>query len=480
VLAALVRTGLTFREVRSLPETRRQAKTDDLTELGNRRFLYERLEEQISASESAGGRFGFLMIDLNRFKELNDTLGHEAGDLLLEQIGPRIRRSVRRGDTVARVGGDEFAVLLPDEGGIGQAVATANRIRSALEEPFLLRGIAVHVGASAGVAVYPDHGVTRSDLLRHSDIALSQAKTDGTGCEVYSADRDGHSIDKLALMGELHRPSQAGEIVAFFQPQAELATGRVTGIEALVRWQHPARSLLAPHEFLPLGEQTGLMPELTLRVLDIAVEQAAAWNRSGRQLRVAVNLSATNLLDLQLPADVSSALIRHGLAPERLQLEITEDTVMSDPVRAQQVLAELKVLGVGISLDDFGTGFSSLAYLKRLAVDELKIDKSFVLHMSEASDDAVIVQSTIELGRNLGLGVVAEGVEDRESWDRLAEFGCDIAQGYFLSRPVPAHDFTAWLAGWDQHVLAAPESPAPAAHPHTRRSGGQLPGLSPA
>ncbi|MDT4996256.1 MAG: hypothetical protein QOD45_324, partial [Pseudonocardiales bacterium] len=446
LVAAMVRTALTFVEVRALAESRRLAQTDDLTGLRNRRHLYARLEEALAEATVGDRSLSLLLIDLDRFKELNDTLGHHAGDLLLQEIGPRLHSAVPEADTIARLGGDEFAVLLfGPRGDLHGALDAGGRIRAALERPFEFEDLTLHIEGSIGIALHPDHASDRETLLQHADVAMYQAKSERSDCEVYAAERDDYSRERLTLMGELRRAIEGDELVVYYQPKADLRTGRVYGTEALVRWQHPARGLLGPHMFLPMAEQTGLMRPLTLYVLRHALAQCAAWSAAGRDLSVAVNLAAANLLDLELAGDVAELLDASGVPAERLQLEITENSVMADPVRAVEVLESLRALGIGISLDDFGTGYSSLAYLKRLAVDELKIDKSFVMDMTTDDDDAVIVRSTVDLAKNLSLRVVAEGVETQEAWDVLARMGCDFAQGFLLSKPVPPDELLAWI-----------------------------------
>ena len=456
VVAAIVRTGLTFREVRSLSESRRQALTDELTGLPNRRFFLERVNIELEAARADQRAMGLLIIDLDRFKELNDTLGHHAGDALLQEIGPRLRETLREDDVLARLGGDEFAVLVPQGAG---AAGLAERIRAALEHPFAVDGLNLPMEASVGIALFPEHGSDAATLLQRADVAMYQAKGARTGSEVYDPGRDLHSRERLTLMGELRRGIAEGQLVLFYQPKADLASGRVTSVEALVRWAHPTRGLVPPDEFLPIAEQTGLMRPLTLWVIETALRQSAAWQAEGAELRVAVNVSLPDLLDLRFPDDLLRLLDETGVDPSRLQLEITENVVMADPVRVMDVLARISELGVELSLDDYGTGTSSLAYLKRLPVRELKIDRSFVMNMDAEERDAVIVRSTVELARSLGLRVVAEGVESAEVWTQLSEFGCELAQGYFLSRPIPGQEVTGSIERW--HASGFPPADCP-------------------
>jgi len=454
IVAAGVRTAFTLHEVLGLQDERRLALTDELTGLGNRRRLYAAL------GELGDGPATLLLIDLDRFKELNDTLGHQAGDRLLEQVGERISTLAAREwgpeTTLARLGGDEFAILLPSDADADRGMLAAALVRENLQAPLVLRGITVRVEASVGVAVFPDDGATPDALLARADVAMYEAKRQHTGVELYCAERDAHSRDRLALFGELRQAIDDDQLVVHYQPQRDLRSGRVTSVEALVRWEHPQRGLLGPGEFIPLAEQTDLMRPLTLHVLDRALAQIAAWEREGLHLGVAVNVAVANLLDSSFPAAVAAAVSRSGVPAGRLQLEITENVVMADPVRAAQIMGELGRLGVRLSLDDFGTGYSSLAYLKQLPVEELKIDRSFVMGMAGDGSDAAIVRSTIDLARNLGLQVVAEGVEDAATMADLEALGCDLAQGFYLSRPVPAGELTRWL-----HRTAAP-APAPA------------------
>jgi diguanylate cyclase len=353
----------------------------------------------------------------------------------LVEVAERLQDVLRRGDTLARMGGDEFAVLLdglPDRAAVADL---AGRLQAALRRPFALRGVAVELEASIGVALYPEHGSTAGALLQRADVAMYDAKRGRRGIATYSPDRDPYSADRLGLLAELRQAIERDELVLHYQPKVSLETGELTGVEALVRWQHPVRGLLFPDEFVPFAERTGAVADLTRWVVDRALADCRDLG-----VPVAVNLAAANIVDITLPQAIGAALERHGVAAEQLVCEISEHTVMADPVRASDVLAGLRALGVGLSLDDFGTGHSSLAYLKRLPLDEVKIDRSFVAGMADDENDAVIVRSTIDLARNLGLRVVAEGVETAEIMATLAELRCDVAQGYFISRPV---DFQA-------------------------------------
>ena len=432
-----------------------QANSDDLTGLANRRAFLRRLERALADGARHERAAALLMIDLDHFKELNDTLGHPAGDQLLAQFGPRLHEAIRDADMLARLGGDEFAVLLTDVPDADAATGVAERIQAALEQPFVVEGLAVHVDASIGIALYPAHGVDGPGLLQRADVAMYEAKRQRTGSATYSADRDEHSRDRLALVNELRDALGTDELVLYYQPKACLHTGRVTGVEALVRWQHPEHGLLSPDAFLPVVEQAGLMRALTTHVLEAALAQAARWHHQGRGLTVAVNVSATDLVDAAFADQVQELLARHQVPAELLALEVTENTVMTDPERALDVLARLSEIGVGLSLDDFGTGYSSLAYVKRLPIRELKIDRSFVFNMDTDPQDATIVRSTIELANRLNLRVVAEGVETHASWSALGAMGAAQAQGYFLSRPLPAAELEAWVHDWEHDTLPA-------------------------
>ena len=451
IVLSVARTTMTFREVRQLGETRRQALTDDLTGLPNRRALARRLDADIAIGRATG----LLLVDLDGFKELNDTLGHHVGDLLLQQLGARLEAYTRREDLLARLGGDEFAVVLGATGDVAAAEAIAGRLRHCLEEPFVLDGIPVQVDASVGLALFPGHAATAVELLKRADVAMYQAKRDRVGVAAYREERDDHSRDRLVLLGELRAGIPRGEVDLHFQPQVEVATGRLSGLEALVRWQHPVHGRLFPPAFIPSVEQTSLMRPLTERVIADALAQAAAWADGPLDVPIAVNVAAANLVDTDFPATVARLLRTAGIAPDRLCVEVTENAVMADTERTAGVLARLRELGVRLSVDDFGTGHSSLARLKHLPVDELKIDKGFVLHMDEDDRDAAIVEAAVTLAGRMSLPVVAEGVETAGHWHRLHALGCDHAQGFLVSRPLPPAELEAWaLAGGLEQALA--------------------------
>jgi diguanylate cyclase len=455
VLAGMARAGLTV--VERLAVSHEQAITDDLTGLGNRRHLVDRLPDTIEAASVHSTELALLLVDLDGFKELNDSLGHSAGDEVLRQIGPRLRVLLRDNDTLARLGGDEFAVVL-HPGDEAAASVAGLRLRAALEEPFVVEGIRVHIDASVGIALFPEHAGDGLGLLQRADVAMYEAKRARTGHEVYLPSRDRHSRERLELMGELRDAIGAGELVLHYQAKAELVTGQVRGVEALVRWAHPRRGLLAPAEFLPIAEQSGLTRALTTFVIDRAIEEICELRRHGFDLSVAVNLGPADLLDLSLPSEVERLLARRLLPPECLRLEVSEDVVMAAPERTLDVLAALRDIGVPTALDDFGAGHTSFGHLKHLGVDEIKIDRSFVMGLLEDEQDAAIVHSTVDLGRRLGLRVVAEGVETPEAWAQLAAWVCDEAQGYYLGIPMPATELSAWLTRLSRVPAELPET----------------------
>jgi len=457
VLTGMARAGLTV--VERLRESRHQALTDDLTGLGNRRYLVDRLDAAVAACEASGDELALLLVDLDGFKELNDTLGHHAGDQVLRQIGPRLSTLLRGEDTLARLGGDEFAVVLTP-GDETSASAAGLRLRAALERSFEVGGIRVHIDASVGIAIFPHHSRHSLGLLQRADVAMYEAKRMRTGHEVYLPERDRHSRERLALVGELHAALKAGELVLHYQPKADVRTGAVRGVEALVRWQHPQRGLLGPSHFLPLVEQSELTRSLTAFVLDRALAEIAGRQRAGLALSVAVNLGPADLLDLELPSEIEHILGRHDFDPADLRLEVSEDAVVADLERTIEVLGGLRRIGVPIALDDFGAGRSSLVHLRELIIDELKIDRSFVMRLDEDERDAAITHSIIDLGRRLGLNVVAEGVQSETAWTRLAEWGCHEVQGHLLGRPMTIAELEPWLRAVARRPTRPPGAPA--------------------
>ncbi|MCW3006736.1 MAG: diguanylate cyclase/phosphodiesterase [Solirubrobacterales bacterium] len=455
MIAGFARMAVAFRDIRASAETRHQAVTDELTNLPNRRWLQRRLHAAMHEARTGHGALALLIIDLDGFKVLNDTLGHQTGDRLLQEIGPRLQPALRHTDTLARLGGDEFAVLVAPPADETAAEATAERIRAALAEPFVVAGLQLHVAASIGIALFPTQADSAEQLVQRADIAMYEAKARRTGHAVYAPARDPHSREALALAGELRQALCDGQIRAHFQPKADARTGQIVGVEALVRWAHPQRGLLTPATFLSLAEQTGLVRELTRRVLAQALAQCQAWRRLGHEVHVAVNVAVADLLDVAFPGEVAAALTKFELPPSALVLEVTETSIFSDPARIGDVLREIAALGVRLSLDDFGTGFSSLSHLKTLPVHEVKIDRSFVSGVTSDPRDAAIVRSTIELVHALDIVVVAEGVEDVATWELIAALGGELVQGHALSRPLPASDVTSLLAAADV-VMAAP------------------------
>ncbi|HEU4345585.1 MAG TPA: EAL domain-containing protein [Candidatus Binatia bacterium] len=436
------------------------AQYDPLTDLPNRNLLHERLDEALVKARRENQPVALLLMDLDHFKEINDTMGHQTGDLLLQEVGRRLQGALRRTATVARLGGDEFAVSLPgmDEQG---AVLTARELLKILESSFLIGEIAFDARASIGIAIYPQHGDDKEGLMRHADIAMYAAKRSASGYTVYSPDLDCYSPQRLARMAGLHRAIDNKQLSLAYQPKIDLGTATVVGVEALARWRHSEFGLISPEEFIPMAERTGFIKPLTIWALNSALGQARCWQEKGLNISVSVNLSPRLLHDINFPDRVVEVLETHGLAPEQLELEITENTIMADPACSLEILTRLSRLGVALSIDDFGTGYSSLAYLKKLPVVAVKIDKSFVINMSTDSNDALIVRSTIDLAHNLGLKVIAEGVETREVWDRLVALGCDQAQGYYMSRPLPSGEMTQWLleSPWRTPRANAQEKP---------------------
>jgi diguanylate cyclase (GGDEF)-like protein len=439
--------GASSRLRRQAAEKEEQALSDGLTGLPNR-TMFQSLIERAMAGVGRRKKMGCVMLmDLDRFKDVNDTLGHHNGDLLLQRIGSRLHSVLRDTETVARIGGDEFAILLPEVPDRQSIVPVVRRVLKVLEEPVVVGGLALQCEGSIGIAIFPEHGQTVESVMRAADVAMYMAKENRSGYEFYDARRHEHRHDagRLALIGELRRAMDETELVLYYQPKVDLQTGLAQGVEALARWHHPERGLLSPDEFIPLAERSNLLRPMTLYLLDSALRQCNAWRTRGLEVSVAVNLSMQNLIDLRLPNDLARLLTSWRLPPGSLELEITESTIMSDHRRAMTILTRLNKMGVTLTVDDFGTGYSSLAYLQSLPVSSIKIDKSFVLKMAEDPGNATIVQSTIDLGHNLGLKVVAEGVEDADSYNKLGALGCDYAQGYFLSRPLSPDKATVWL-----------------------------------
>ncbi|HLK41787.1 MAG TPA: EAL domain-containing protein, partial [Thermoleophilia bacterium] len=437
-----------------------QSLHDSLTGLGNRAFFHRCVTAALGQAGAHNRQVAVMLIDLDRFKEVNDTLGHHTGDRLLKHISSRLSTHLRDAH-IARLGGDEFAICLPAVSNQEEALRAAEEIRSFVEEPVMLGDITVDVGASVGVALFPEHGRDSSTLLQRADVAMYSAKSESTGTAIYSPESDSYNPRRLSLAGELRAAISQGELLVYYQPIANLATGRIERVEALVRWNHPKHGILSPDEFVPLAEHTGTISALTSYVLRQSLQQVRRWQALELDLGVSVNLSVRVLMDVGLPADVAEALASSGVDPHALNLEITESMIMADPKRIIGVLHRLADLGMELAVDDFGTGYSSLGYLRQLPVSEVKIDKSFVLHLAEQQNDNVIVRSIVDLANNLGLRTVAEGVENRDSLDRLAALGCNDIQGYLLSRPQPAEALTMCLLerGTNLRTWLEPEEP---------------------
>lgn len=441
--------AMALRSARLVQKLGYDATHDALTGLANRRGLYT--DGQARLAKAPGRRQALLLLDLDKFKEVNDSLGHHAGDQLLVEVGARLRGQLRSGDLLARLGGDEFAILLEDAG-VDEASHVAADLRARLAEPFTpvagpsaLGSLTLHSTVSIGIARFPDDGPDLSALLRKADIAMYKAKVSGSGHHVYNDVDNADGAARLRTVDELQAAITTGQFVLHYQPKVDLATGGVHAVEALVRWEHPTRGLLYPDAFIDLVEVSGLMRAMTRLVLEMALDQAAAWQGQGRELNIAVNLSASSLVDDALPDEVFAMLATRGVPPAALQLEITEDFLMADRDRARRILTRLRGGGVQISIDDYGSGYSSLSYLRDLPVDELKLDKSFVFPMTDNARAAALVSSSIALAHSLGLRMVAEGVETDCAYAELARLGCDQAQGYFISKPVPAAQLDHWL-----------------------------------
>jgi diguanylate cyclase (GGDEF)-like protein len=444
---------------------RHEATTDALTGLPNRQGLYA--QGRALLLNNIDQPRALLLLDLDKFKAVNDSLGHHAGDQLLAEVGVRLRAQTRDGDLLARLGDDEFAVLLGDVDREA-ATAVAVKLQAALAEKFVLSAVALHTAVSVGIALFPDAGPDLSALLRKADIAMHKAKASGDGVHVYGSPDETDGAARLRTADELQTAMTSDQLVLYYQPKVDLATGIVHSVEALVRWDHPTRGLLYPDAFLPLVEESGLMATMTLLVFEMALDQAAAWQGQGRDLTIAVNLSASSLVDAELPEQIAAMLAARGVPPSALQLEITEEFLMADRDRAQAILTRLRNSGVQISMDDFGTGYSSLSYLRDLPIDELKLDQSFVFPMADDARAAALVASVISLAHSLGLRIVAEGVANDVAYAELARMGCDQAQGYFISRPVPAAELDHWLS--NRHAVdQSTDIPAPRSSPARRR-----------
>ena len=424
---------------------RHQATHDSLTGLPNRPQLHASLESALQAARDTGQTLGLLLLDLDRFKEVNDALGHQSGDVVLRQVATRLQRALGATESIARLGGDEFAIVLVATDA-ATARLVAERLLHALDAPFPVGQHLLDIGGSMGIALYPEHGDDASTLLQHADVALYVAKRVSSGVELYDPVFDQHTVRRLELLHDLRQAVRGEGLFLYYQPKLDLATGQPRGVEALLRWRHPVHGFIPPVEFIPLAEQTGLIASLTEWVLLTALGQLGAWRAAGRRIPIAINLSAHSLRNPDFAGLVAGHLQRYGMPPADLTLEITESSLIGDPARAREVLTRLHDLGVRLAIDDFGTGYSSLAYLKELPVDEVKVDKSFVLGMGTGDQrDAAIVRAVVAMAHELGLQVVAEGIEDAATYALLQRLGCDTAQGYYLSRPCPAEQVERWF-----------------------------------
>ncbi|MEA2157656.1 MAG: diguanylate cyclase, partial [Solirubrobacteraceae bacterium] len=466
LFAAVVRLGIAFRDVRGLAEARQEAATDELTSLPNRRLFMRRAGEAITVADLSGGAVSVLMLDLDNFKELNDTLGHSAGDSLLRLIGPRLKEVLRKTDTLARLGGDEFAIILDPQPDEQQVIKVVESVLEVLRDPFEVHGLALHLTGSLGIASFPAHAQDPDDLLKCADIAMYQAKAARSGYEFYSRERDTNSRERLGLAAELAVALEHDGLELHFQPKADGRSREITGVEALVRLRRADGHLVPPVEFLASAEHAGLSRALTRKVLELALDQISAWRSAGYDLHVAVNTTVSDLLDVDFPREVRQALTARALPPDALVLEVTESSVLADPGRIGNVLAQLREFGIALSLDDFGTGYSSLSHLKSLPVQEVKLDRSFVARMCTDPTDAAIVHAMLQLAHALGMRVVAEGVEDDATWKALNTLGCDIVQGFVLGRPVPGPELEQQLNAQARQMdftVALPASAVPAA-----------------
>lgn len=425
-----------------------QAMHDTLTGLPNRALLEDRLRHALAEATRHNTAVTVLMMDLDRFKEINDTLGHPVGDALLVEVAMRMRTVIRKSDTLSRFGGDELVLVLPNTN-MEQAMVVISKITTAFLPHFHVEGKDLIIQCSIGGAVFPDDGTDAETLIKRADVAMYAAKRGRIGYSFYDMDSDQHSPDRLSMISELHHAIHSDELILYYQPKLDLETGNLYSVEALVRWQHPRRGIVSPDEFIPLAEECGLIVPLTFWVLDNALRQHDVWSRAGLDIPVAINLSTRNIHDLAFPERIRQSLRAWNCDPNRVELEITESAVISEPVRAMEVLNQLDELGVRLSIDDFGTGYSSLAYLKNLPVDEVKIDRSFILDMHKDPRSLAIVRAMIDLGHQLDLHVVAEGIENRDSLDIMTTYGCDAVQGYYISRPLPAEKVLEIFGTWN-------------------------------
>ena len=447
-MAIWIALALSYTMIKQIGKQRKAladwARHDPLTGLLNRNHFHERLAEILDNKEGNNPSFSLLILDLDRFKEVNDTLSHHFGDELLQQIATRITEATPDAELRCRLGGDEFAILSRADG--HNAVTAARQIQSALETPIVLDKIEIDIHTSIGIAAFPEEPIAAHEFFRRAEVAMYHSKRHGMRLTVYSSTLDPYNKRRLALLGELRNALENQQLLLHYQPKVDLTSNRTLSVEALLRWKHPLHGLIPPGEFIQLAEQSDLIRNLTYWVMDEALYQCHVWRQMGYTLNVAVNLSPRNLHDPGLPVKIGGLLAKWAVPASSLTLEITENAIMFDPERASNILVRLHDMGINLSIDDFGTGYSSLIYLKKLPVSQIKVDCSFVRNMTHDEDDAVIVQSTIDLGHNLDCQVVAEGVENIETLERLRELGCDQVQGYYLSRPLPADDITTWFA----------------------------------
>ena len=431
---------------------RHHALHDSLTNLPNRRHMLERINQTIAAAQTQRKTLAILILDLNRFKEVNDTLGHHCGDQLLMALSPRLLGAISTTDLVARLGGDEFGFVLENVS-VEQAGNISKRILEAVDQPFVIDGHGVGIGGSVGIAMYPVHGEEPQLLMQHADVAMYEAKRHGQGYAVYEAEQDQYSLNRLRIVASLRSRELFDQLVLHYQPKISLKDGRVCGLEALLHWRHPTLGEVAPDHFILVAERAGVMQQITLWVLRKTINQMQQWQNAGFPQQVAVNLSACNLGDKNLPQDIRQILEAHTVSASDITLEVTESSMMVNPQLAQEILNKLNALGLQSSIDDFGSGYSSLAYLKGLPATEIKIDKSFVLNMTHDESDAVIVHSTIALAHNMGYRVVAEGVENVEILELLQVLGCDVVQGFYFSKAIPAEQVLTWIQQHNQNHL---------------------------
>lgn len=428
-----------------------QAHYDPLTDMPNRKLFNTQLQHLISSSAHSHDNFILILSDLDRFKEINDTLGHHVGDIVLQKVGDRLRDVLRSHDMVARLGGDEFGILLASTS-IEQAEVILKKILEAFEEPFEIENHNLDIALSMGIVEYPMHGDDVNVLMQRADVAMYNAKNNRSGFCAYESSEDSHAVSRLALAAELRQAINNNVLRLFYQPKIHLETGEIFGAEALLRWEHPERGFISPGDFIPLAEHTGLIQPITNWVIENASRQCSLWNDQGHKLLISINISTNCIHDGRLPVKLNEVILKNKLTPDQLTLELTENIFIKDPVRSKKILDTISKMGIGISIDDFGTGYSSLAYLKQLPVNEIKIDRSFIMDMLENESDAVIVRTTIDLAHNLGMKVVAEGVESIKVAQLLKILGCDQAQGYYLGRPMEVEDFIAYLDKNNNHI----------------------------